>query len=725
MSLSPRRRHLYVARMLSVAFALSVTVTAVPGSASADEIPHENYDYVSSDLGVLVSLLNTSILYFEASFIALYDEDTSGGSENLSAVNSLLGPAENVLDDLQDVAESYEDLSATIPSFAALADEETAFIGLENDLLEAREVLRSLSGRTSLTDNETILAMTAFNKASAVMSDMNASIDSMLVLAEDIISLSVAGEYPFVDSNLTELIESLRDLLYEIEVELVEIIEGDGGGGSGTGIIIEPFLTLWVSDTTLHLGDDVVGGGYLYYNNSFQAGRPVEIMENGSALLTVTTTPVGAFGFRFTVPIESYWLGPHQMTAFSSWSFGNLTSDPITIFVTLIPTSLSVSVNERVLSPTDTLEVSIALRDDKGIGVSNTTITYTLDGVAENLTLDSQGRYSTEYQCSELGIGNHTLSASYAGEMPYASSSSSLVKLTIDIPTTLLLSLFSDRVYLGYFIVGEGTLSAETPDNMTGMRIALYIDDELFQNATTDESGGFAFSIPSESLAVGGHVLRAEFTHEDIMWRHSEAEASFTVYTTKYTAKYPFWPIIPGWGGLGAPPEVAYNLFFGDYAYFGWLLMVGIIAVVVKTVRMRRAALARKAKLAAALSEGGIGDGGLFRTKAEYERVADLFDLVEPPENPNDRIVWSYNYLLRFLVKNRRVHIGSSMTHREIAKMLEAIGYPSNLVNRVTTLFEMARYSGTPMTESEMATMGGIVEQIKSAVLGGGRGYAA
>ncbi|HIH01052.1 TPA: DUF4129 domain-containing protein, partial [Thermoplasmata archaeon] len=111
--------------------------------------------------------------------------------------------------------------------------------------------------------------------------------------------------------------------------------------------------------------------------------------------------------------------------------------------------------------------------------------------------------------------------------------------------------------------------------------------------------------------------------------------------------------------------------------------------------------------------------------EAEYKRVADLFDLAEPPENPNDRIVWSYNYLLRFLVKNRRVHIGSSMTHREIARMLEAIGYPSNLVTRITTLFEMARYAGTPMTESEMATMGSIVEQIKSTVLGGGRGYAA
>jgi hypothetical protein len=209
------------------------------------------------------------------------------------------------------------------------------------------------------------------------------------------------------------------------------------------------------------------------------------------------------------------------------------------------------------------------------------------------------------------------------------------------------------------------------------------------------------------------------------MWRHSEVEAEFVVYKTERTAKYPFWPIIPGWGGLGAPPEIAYNLFFGDYAYFGWLLLIAVIAVVAKTVRMRRATVARKTALAAALSGSGVGGSGLFGSRAEHEDRPDLFDQVEPPENPNDRIVWSYNYLLRFLAKNRRVHIGRSMTHREIAKMLEAIGYPPNLVSRVTSLFEMARYSGVPMTESEMSTMGSIVEQIKSTVLGGGRGYAA
>ena len=101
-----------------------------------------------------------------------------------------------------------------------------------------------------------------------------------------------------------------------------------------------------------------------------------------------------------------------------------------------------------------------------------------------------------------------------------------------------------------------------------------------------------------------------------------------------------------------------------------------------------------------------------------------MFDTIEPPDAPNERIVWSYNYFLRFLIKSRRVQIGASMTHREIARMLEAFGYPTNLVSRVTNLFEMARYSGVSMTESEMNAMGSVIENLKSTTLGR-RGYAA
>lgn len=714
------REHL--ARLIVTACIISIAVPMMSATVEA-EIPHENYEYVNPDLGVVLSLLNTSIMYFESSFTALDQEDVSGGVENLSAVNALLGPAESVLGDLAGIAESYDDLNSLIPAFAELADSEAVFIDLEESLLDARLVLRSLSGRTSLTDNETLLAMNAFNEASLLIGRMNASIDSMIVLAEEISLLFVDGEYPFSESNLVELIDSLRDLLYNVEVELVDLIEGGDGGEGDPGIAITPFLTLWVLDVDLHLGDPLTGGGYLYYDGSFQSGQEITVLTNGSALLTAATSNLGEFEFGYEIPLDPAWLGVHELSAYSSWSGGNLTSDSVFISVYLIPTSIVIGVNAQLLSHEETLELEVTLHDVRGDPVPDVEVSLAIDDIVGDVSLDLQGRYATSYLAVDLGIGTHTLDAEYGGGIPYAPCSSSTVTVTIDIPTSIELTLFSDNVYRGYHIVGEGVLNAETLESIDGMQIALLIDGFPVQNTTTDENGVFAFAIPTESIAVGDHVLKAEFSPEDAMWRHSEDEVEFRIYTTERTAKYPFWPIIPGWGNLGAPPEVAYNFFFGDYAYFGWLVIIGTIVVAVKTVRKRREALARRARLASVGHYLDSDDSAFGGSNARPGSGADPFDLVEPPEAPNERVVWSYNYLLRSLVRNRRLQIGASMTHREIAGMLVAFGYPVNLVNKATNLFEMARYSGIPMTESEMNAMGGVVEQLRSTVLGG-RGYA-
>ena len=114
-----------------------------------------------------------------------------------------------------------------------------------------------------------------------------------------------------------------------------------------------------------------------------------------------------------------------------------------------------------------------------------------------------------------------------------------------------------------------------------------------------------------------------------------------------------------------------------------------------------------------------------FEVEPEAAKAfADIFERSEPPTEPNERIIWSYNFLLWFLSRKRNIRIRNSMTHREIERMLKSFGYPEELVEKATSLYEMARYSGATMTESETNTMGMTIERLKSTVLGG-RGYAA
>lgn len=54
--------------------AVLLLLPSVVANARADEIPHENYDLVGSNLDVVISLLNSSIGYSELALDSMYDK---------------------------------------------------------------------------------------------------------------------------------------------------------------------------------------------------------------------------------------------------------------------------------------------------------------------------------------------------------------------------------------------------------------------------------------------------------------------------------------------------------------------------------------------------------------------------------------------------------------------------------------------------------------------------
>jgi heme exporter protein D len=544
----------------------------------------------------------------------------------------------------------------------------------------------------------------------------------MLSSALDLISLKVDDEAPFADNDLLELIEGLRELLYKVAVELVELFEGDGE--SPPPIDIGPFLTLWLSDSSLYLGDLLEGGGSLFFNGGFRSGETVSLMLDGSSFLSATTSTGGVYDFSFGIPVDDSWLGTYTLSSYAeTTSAGNITSDAVTFTVSLMPTVIDIEVENDLLSPDESLDVSAVLRDATGSPVIDAECEIVAGAVTVTVRTDENGSISSSIDADDIGFGNHTVQVFYDGVTPYASSASEAVPFRVDIPTTLSLNLFSEKVYRGYYIVGNGSLVANGSDPLEGKVVRMSIDGKVVANLTTSKDGVYTFSLETEGLRMGLHFLRAEFVRENDIWRPAENETLFTIYTTKYTGDYPFWPYIPGWGSLGAPPEVLSDFLFGEYAYFGWLLIIGSIALVVKTVRMRKRAIVRRA-LVKQQMEQQMGAMSFDEDSDLAGAYADLFENGEPPQEPNERIIWSYNFLIWFLSRKRNIKVRDSMTHREIAKMLKSFGYPEDLVEKATTLFEMARYSGATMTESETNTMGMTIERLKSTVLGG-RGYAA
>lgn len=688
-----------ISKPSALVLALSMLMSLAPAHASADEIPHENYELVESNLNVVIAILNSSIDYSELALMSMYNQSMDSVERNLSIVRGILDPAERLLSEIRDIASSYSSLSALLPPFAALSSQEDSFALMEATLLADRTRIVSASMLENLTGEQRLDALSAIASAKALIVQMNDTIDDMLASAYAIGDLEVDGKQPFQENSLVPLILRLRDLLVLIEIEIEELIHGGVPWND-----LEPFLILWVSSPRYHLGDEIRGGGYLFFNGTFPSGHLVRIMMDGANLTASTTRYNGEYLFSYQIPIEASWLGTHQIQATASTPVGQLFSETITITVSLIPTRISIEASKKQMSIEESVSIIVRLKDESGAPIEKAPCHFTLDGADIDFTTGSSGEYVRVWPGSVLGYGTHSFQATYEGELPYAPSISSTANVVVDISTSVDLNLFETRYLIGFYVVGNGTLTANGTTPLEGRIITLSVDGVAVANITTDARGSFSYSIPTQGMLPGSHTLKAALLHKDDIWRYSEDQETFTVYTRK-KGSYPFFPFIPGWGDL-FPSSTFPDLFFGKYAYFFWMLVLTFIGVAVKVYQIRKRPRGGETPtiglepLDKALAEGASAADG---TAEDF--ALDLPLKEYSPGSPNENIIVYYHKLLAFLSRKRGVGIRDNMTHWEVAGLLKSLGYPLREVDTTTILFERALYSGTTMSESDTVNM--------------------
>ena len=675
-----------------------LVLSGLPLTASA-EIPHENYDIANPDLETVINLLNASIRASENALMDFYNQSVPTANQNLDLVNRVLGPANQILGGIQDVAGSYQNLTYMLPPFVDLYNEMTRFSSMEVTFLQDRDGLVNASHLLNLSDAQRTAALQIIRSVKSLMNNMNSTIDQMLVSANNITTMRVNSRQPFMPNQLEPLILKLRDLLNIVMLQIEGVIHSGVPWGTD-----QAFLLLWIAGSQLYLGEDLVGGGYLYYNGSFHAAQPVHLFLDANNLLYLTTKSDGTFQFSYTIPVNASMLGHHTIVATASSPYVDLSSDVLGIVISLMPTTLAIEVDKTLMSIDDTVTASATLKDVYGRAIGGASVDWTVDSSQIGGVTDATGTFHRSWTAQELWFGSHSLSASYDGHLPYASSTSDTIVVTVNIPTKVELKLFSDQFAPGYYIVGNGTLSANQSQRMPHQQITIFLDDNVVLNVTTDSRGEFAFSIPSDGVPGGTHTLRAAFLHRDIIWRYSDAEVSF-VLGKYHQGKYPFFPFFPGWH-TGTNLEIPY-VFFGPYAYYTWLFILLILGAIIKTLQIRKRRLEEAsanplavAPLTDAVSAYAAAPEAAFSMEALEGRLP-----LEGPMDPNGQIIWYYHGLLDFLRKKRRVTIADSMTHWEVAKLLKTLGYPKEGVERITVLFEKAFYSGRVLSDDDAVSM--------------------
>lgn len=693
--LSPSR---VVSLFVSAAVAMLLLSPTMSLSSKAEDIPHENYDLVKSNLDVVIALLRTSITYSENALGRMYNESMIQVEENLTVVRGLLTPAELILDRIRNIASSYENLSRLLPPFNSLSAQMDSFSSMEVSLLGARDEVVSASHLATLTGEERLSALNSIKTFNTLVDQMNKTIDEMLVSANGIIGLVVEGNQPFTDNRLIPLIEQLRDLLYAIQAEM-DLVTQEGVPWDKN----QPFSLLWLSAGDYYLGDQLTGGGYLYFDGEFAVGHLVTIRMDGANLTSAITSSGGKFSFAYPIPLNASWLGSHVLQATSMTPAGVLNSDSITIRILLVPTTISLHVDSKLLRLEDQLQADVQVEDLRERPLADAPCYFLLDGENLSFRTDTLGEYRALWDASDLGYGTHTLQAFYVGELPYEQSSSNVTTVVIDIPTSVDLNLFETRYFHGYYVVGNGTLIANGTTPMPDQEITLSIDGIVVANLTTGPNGEFSFSVSTESMTTGAHAIVAAFLHRESIWRYSQDEQSFSVYDQK-VVKYPFWPIIPKWS-FGPGDTIPY-LFIGQYAYFFWLLVLMGAAIAIRVIQImdkRKRLQPGKTEVLESMEKGA--EAMPATAAAIAEMAMEVLKVADGPINPNERIVWYYQRLLAFLSAKANIAIRTSMTHWEVARILKILGFPVRPVDRATILFERALYSGALLSDDDAVMM--------------------
>ncbi len=683
-----------------VGLALLLVLATLPFTASAD-IPHENYDLANSDLDTVVALLNSSIRSSESALRAFQNQSMDEARQYLDRVAAVLLPASDILDEIQAVADSYGNLNGLLPPFMGLYEGEEEFLELEVQLIEAKDHIVSSSELVNLTDEQMLDALDAIKEFNSIIDRMNSTIDDMLLYAHQIDALTVDGDRVFVPNELAGLIEGLRDLLEATLAEIDEVIDDGIPWDQDVS-----FLLLWISDTELYIGETIVGGGYLFISGSFAADHSVDITMDGDALAAPTTAAGGRYVLSVQIPLNESWLGTHSIQAHADTGNTTLHSDSVAVTISLVPTRLALTADKASLSIEESVRISARLTDVRGDLLPGMDCTITRDGAPFRFVTDDAGSMAWTWSASSLGYGTHSASAAFEGVLPYASSSSSTVTIIVDIPTTITVRLFQDRLSDEHYILGEGYLYANGTTAMGAQSVSLYVDGEYVRDVTTQADGKFAFSMPAADYDEGTHTFKAAFTHRDPVWRYSEAEAGFVIIAPSY-GDYPFFPWIPGWN-IGLDEEIPY-LFFGEYAYFTWLFIIMVIGLIVKATQVRKARRVEAAERA------------LQATPTPDEPLPETPEVAAPnPESApeylrtaNEKVVWHYDRMVSFLRERRNVGIRDNMTHWEVARLLQSLGYPNKVTNRVTLLFERAYFSTDALTEADVIQMGSSAHVMK------------
>jgi hypothetical protein len=702
-----------------------VFLIAVSPYASA-EIPHENFNLVSSSIDVIVQMLNQTINVTELALVSCLDQNPYDGERSLQLVDTILKPVGMLILTIQETGGIETNLTYLTPPFENLLEGGHSFVAKQSSFLSGIADLRTLIGK-ELTPIETYDAKQQLMQVYETVTLMDGDLDYMDESADDIANLTVNGDYPFNTTYLKELIDRLRMMLPDYLDMLGEIL----------WLVkwIDPFVTLDMTRDIYYLGEDAIGIGFVYDGVKPLAGADVYVdMDNaGFNFTTVTTNAHGMYRFNWTIPRNPVALGAHSFLVRvwmnSSWY---MPTSRQYITVEKIPTQVSISLDARRYSPTQWVNATATLTDYKGRSVidynaslshivsiykgarplKQESVRFFLDDVAGiNGTATGFGTVNWSFSAATAGYGTHEIYAKFNGSPIYQPSNSGAMNFDVNYRTALRLNLSEHRVKPGTFVNVTAWLdNASQP--LSNRTVTVYFDDSVLVKNGTGADGSIIYRLNTTNISTGTHVLRAHFSSNESKYTSAVSDDEFLViYVDPHETNNPPPP----------PPDQNNDLWtiLTENLWIIFILIAILMTIIVlfatdtlkniKDANLRRKRKAEEAK-----------------TMAMAGRSSEIFTLSAAPAissanggldygmmPPRTAIVMLYTALLSHLSADRKMGILPTMTARDIARMLTAKEFPAESVGQVTKLFERAKYSVENISKDDWTGFERAVEGVR------------
>jgi hypothetical protein len=688
-----------------------VFVIAASPYASA-EIPHENFNLVSSSIDVIVQMLNQTINATELALVSCLDQNPYDGERYLQLVDTILEPVGMLILMIKETGGIETNLTYLTPPFENLSEGGHSFVAKQSSFLSGIADLRTLIGK-ELTPMEAYDAkqqLTEVSKTATLMSD---DLDYMDESADEIANLTALGEHPFDTTYLKELIDRLRMMLPDYLDMLGEIL----------WLVkwIDPFVTLGMNKDVYYLGETAMGLGFVYDGNKPLVNASVYVDKDNASFnfTTVTTNANGMYRFTWNIPRNPAALGNHSFLVRvwmnSSWY---MPASRQYITVEKIPTYVSISLDGKRYSPDQMINATATLVDYRGGPVIDynaslshvvsifrgappplqESVEFYLDDVASiNGTTTGFGTVTWPFSASTLGYGTHDIYAKFNGSPIYQPSKSGTASFDVNHQTDLRLNVSAHRVKPGTFVNITAWLeNASQP--LSNRTVTVYFDDSVLVKNKTGADGSIIYRLNTTNISTGTHVLRAYFSSNESKYTSVVSDDEFLViYVDPSDNNNPPPP----------PPDQNKNNWLPDWLWVILIaiviLMLAIVLVATDTLKnVRDANLRRKRRTEEAKALALAGKSSEIFTLTGVPAVSGAnggFDYAMMP--PKTAIVMLYMALLSHLSVDRKIAILPTMTARDIARMLTVKDFPADSVGQITKGFERAKYSAETITKDD------------------------